>query len=229
MISDIDKQLIDEGLILDKELSAPEIVKRYIVKYRQATGPNAKRNIAKSNKWFMKRISKDIRLSRNNAFEQFKSTSRKRTPKDKGIIGRMLLFKYDARHKDTLPVWDMFPMGFVFNSFVGGNGYGESGVQYFSMINLHYLPPALRLKLFTELLKFNNDTALREKSKLILSWRVLKAFSKSELAAHCVKTYRADHVRSELLEISPRFWEICIFLNIQRWAKGSNALAWKGV
>jgi len=219
---------IEQGLILDTEKSAPEIVRRYIKKYRELYGPNAKRNIARSNQWFMRRISKDVRLSRQSVFEQFRQDSRKRKPSDRGIIGRMMLFKYDALHKDTLPVWDSYPLVFFFNSFTGNGTYGENGVRYVLGLNVHYLPSSLRLKLFVELIKFNTDTALREKSRLKLEWQFLKAFSASNLAKHCVKMYRADHIKSELMEISPRFWEVVLFLNIQKWEKGSNALAWKG-
>lgn len=219
---------IENGLILDNEKDSPEIIRRYIRKYRELFGPNAKRNIARSNKWFMRRVSKDIKLSRDKAFQQFKSDFRKRTHSDKGLVGRLFAFHYDAKHKDTLPVWDSFPLVFFFGTFVGDGVYGENGILYLQGLNMHYLPHALRLKLFTALIKYNNDTALREKSKLKISWDIIKAFSQSELAKHSVKTYRADHLKSQLIEISPRFWEIVMFMNLQQWKKGSNSVAWKG-
>lgn len=219
---------IEVGLIMNNEKNAPEVVKRYIRKYREMFGPGAKRNIIRSNRWFMRRVSRDVRLSRAIVFQQFKEGFRKRVEKDPGIIGRLILFKYDAKLKDELPVWDSFPLVFFFNTFIGDGKYGEKGVQYIMGLNLHYLPPALRLVLFTNLIKFNTDTALREKAKLKLSWKVLKAFSANKLAKHAVKMYRADHIRSELIEINPRYWEIVIFLQIQKWEKGSNNLAWKG-
>lgn len=226
-MADIDQE-IEQGLILDNEKNAPEVVRRYISKYREFYGPAARRNIARSNRWFMRRVSRDLRLSRANVFQQFKQDFRKRPAHDKGLIGRMILFKYDAKWKDQLPVWDSFPLVFFFGSFVGDGQYGENGVLYLQGINVHYLSPALRLKLFTDLLKFNTDTGLREKSKLKLSWQILKSFGSHELAAHCVKTYRADHIRSELVEISPKYWEVVLFMQIQKWEKGNNALAWSG-
>ena len=218
---------IEDGLILDNEKRAPEIIRRYIKKYREIFGPKAKRNIVRSNQWFMKRISKDNRISKNKVFSQFSQAFKNRAPRDRGLVGRLFLFKYDARFKDTLPVWDANPLVFFFNTFVGDGSYGESGVQYLLGINVHYLRPADRLFLFTNLIKFNNDTALREKSKLRLSWQVLQAFAASDQARHAVKMYRADHIRSELHEINPRYWEIVIFLQIQDWRKGSNKTAWK--
>lgn len=219
---------IEQGLILDTEKNAPEIIKRYIKKYREMFGINAKRNIVRSNKWFARRVSRDLQISKDRVFQQFKEAFRKRTFKDVGIVGRMFLFKYDAKHKETLPVWDANPLVFFFGTFVGDGVYGENGVLFLQGINVHYLPPALRLILFTNLLKMNTDTGLREKSKLKLSWQILKSFQASEYAKHAVKTYRADHIRSQLIEINPRFWEIVLFLQIQSWQKGSNSLAWKG-
>lgn len=217
---------MEQGLIMDNEKSAPEIIRRYIKKYRQSFGPNAKRNIKRSNRWFMRRISKDSRLSEAKVFSQFRADFRKRKAKDKAIVGRLMLFKYDAKHKDTLPVWDSSPLVFFFNTFVGDGTYGESGIQYVTGVNVHYLAPAQRLVLFANLIKFNNDTALREKSKLKLSWQVLKTFGASEQARHAVKMYRADHMRSELIEINPRFWEIVMFLPVASWQKGSAKKAW---
>ena len=219
---------IESGLILDTEKDAPEIIRRYIKKYREFHGPNAKRNIVRSNKWFMRRVSKDTKISRDKAFMQFKSEFRKRTASDKGLVGRMFAFHYDAKHKDTLPVWDSFPLVMFFGVFVGDGVYGENGIVYAQGINFHYLPMPLRLKLFTTLIKYNNDTSLRDKAKLKITWQILKSFSQSDLAKHAVKTYRADHMKSQLIEISPKFWEIVLFMQLQKFEKGSNSLAWKG-
>ena len=218
---------IEEGLIMDNERSAPEIVRRYIRKYRQVFGANARRNIQRSNRWFMRRVTKDSRLSRERTFKQFKDSFRNRKPKEKALVGRLMMFRYDAKHKDTLPVWDASPLTFFFNTFIGDGEYGENGVQYLLGINVHYLAPASRLKLFVNLIKFNNDTALREKSKLKLSWSVLKAFAAQDEARHAVKMYRADYIRSEMIEINPRYWEIVMFLPIADWRKGTAKQAWK--
>lgn len=218
---------IDDGLILDRERNAPEIIRRYIRKYREIFGPKARRNIARSNRWFMERISKDNRLSKDKAFRQFGEAFKKKRAGDKSMIGRLYLFKYDPRHKETLPVWDGNPLVFFFNTFVGDGNYGEKGVQYLLGINVHYLRPRERLFLFTNIIKFNNDTALREKSRLRITWNTLKSFAAAPEAQHAVKMYRADHVRSQLIEINPRYWEVVMFMQIQSWGRGSNKAAWK--
>lgn len=221
------KKDIEEELLTGPELSLPEIVRRYIVKYRETKGPNARRNTAESNKWFFNRITKDTNLRAESVHRQL-SEQRTRTPDDRYLIGRLYLFQYDAKTKDQLPVWDEWPMVFFFNSFVGdGVKFGEKGIRYLLGINVHYLQPKHRLLLFIELQKLKNDTALREKTRLKMTWKVLKALSTSRYTEHAVKMYRADHMKSRLAEINPRAWEICLPMAIAQWRKGTKSQAWK--
>ena len=46
-------------------------------------------------------------------------------------VGQMFLFAYDAKHKDTLPYYDRYPLIFPFKKVNDG----------FLGINMHYLPP----------------------------------------------------------------------------------------
>ena len=46
-------------------------------------------------------------------------------------IGKMVQFFYSPKHKDTLPVYDTFPLVLPFN-FVNGRIYG---------LNIHYMHP----------------------------------------------------------------------------------------
>ncbi len=219
----------DEDLIMDNEQNAPMIIKRYIAMFRRSKGSQARRNSAKSRDWFRMRVSKDLNHKTPQIHKQFLEEKRRQVSNSKYLIGRMFLYGYDAKHKDKLPVWDAWPMVFFFDSFVGdGMTYGEKGVLYMRGINIHYLPPALRLKLFAELIKTKNDSSLREKSKLKLSWRIIKAMA-GGIGSHAVKTYRADHIMTQLAEINPRYWEIAIFLQLAQWQKGGKKDAWKGI
>ena len=58
-------------------------------------------------------------------------------------VGQMYLFQYDAKFKDILPYWDMWPLIFPFD-------YAKNG---FYGINLHYLPPNARIDLMLRLIK----------------------------------------------------------------------------
>lgn len=217
-----------EQLLLKREQDYPPIVRGYIDKYRQTKGINAKRNTQKSNKWFSDRITKDTNVRAEVVHRQLVKESKRTKPNDKGLIGRMFLYNYDPKWKAILPVYDKWPLVFFFNMKVGdGVNFGEKGVLYLWGLNLHYLPPRFRLMLFAELQRYKNDSTLREKTRLKLSWDIIKQFSSLRFAEHAVKVYRADHMRSELAEVHPDQWEIVIPMQIADWRKGGKGEAWK--
>lgn len=214
--------------LAQREYDYPELIKRYIGMYRSMKGVNAKRNTAASARWFAQRVSKDTNLTANRVHRTLMNETRSRKPQDKYIVGRLYLFRYQAKTAETLPVWDAYPLTFFFNSFVGdGVSFGEKGVHYLLGLNMHYLPPALRAKLFIQLAKLKNDSTLRAKSRLKLTWRTISALANSNLAEHAVKMYRADHIRSELAEVHPDQWEVVIPMQLAQWQKGTKSMAWK--
>lgn len=217
----------EDPLLLPAEYDAPELVKRYIRKYRSNFGPEAKRNIHRSHVWFTERISKDANLTPNHMMLAFAQNKRP-VQGIRYIVGRMFYFKYDAKLKNELPYWDQYPLVFFFN-FVKGDGvnYGEKGVTYLFGLNMHYLPPKLRLLVFEDLIKLRNERAYRSKTRLRLTWQALKRFANHKLYAHCVKVYRADHFRTQLFEIEPQYWEIVLPMRTARFQKASQATVWK--
>lgn len=125
------------------------------------------------------------------------------------LIGSMFLFRYDAKHKETLPYWDMFPLIFPFDMDATG----------FMGLNLHYLPPTLRASLFSSLTKFNSKN---EYEDLKISYSILTKYSRLSYYKPCVKRYLFSHVKSEFLYIEPDEWPIAIFLPLQRF-QGASA------
>ncbi|MEK9888327.1 MAG: hypothetical protein VW735_06270, partial [Gammaproteobacteria bacterium] len=67
-------------------------------------------------------------------------------------IGRMYMFQYDPKGKDTLPYYDVFPLIFVLEKYSDG----------FLGMNLHYLPPVFRARLMDRLYQIERNDALRE-------------------------------------------------------------------
>lgn len=219
----------EDPLLLDADQDAPELVKRYLRKYHETYGPQAKRNIARSQAWFTERVSKDANLTPNHMMQAF--AEHKKTPgQNKYLIGRMYYFKYDAKMKAELPYWDMYPLVFFFN-IVKGDGltFGDRGVIYLMGLNLHYLPPKLRLLVFQDLIKLRNERTYRAKTRLKLTWQALNRFAKHSMYQHCVKMYRADHLRSQLFEVQPQYWEVVIPMRTARFQKQSQATVWKDV
>jgi hypothetical protein len=131
--------------------------------------------------------------------------------------GRMYMFTYDAKHKDTLPYWDAFPMIFVVDRFPGG----------FYGINLHYLQPVLRAKLMDALYMIANNRLYNDTTRLMVSYQVLKNASTMKFFKPCFKMYLTDHVKSQFIYIEPQEWDIALMLPAQKFQKATSAQVWK--
>lgn len=131
--------------------------------------------------------------------------------------GQMMSFFYSAKHKDTLPYWDAFPMIIPFGKTATG----------FIGINMHYVTVPTRLKLLNKLLSFVNDDTLQPKARMILSWKFLKNASKFPEIAPCIKQYLFGYVKSNFMIIEPKSWPLSIFLPVESFKGASNEQVWK--
>lgn len=137
----------------------------------------------------------------------------------KNIIwpGKMYLYFYNPKHRATLPYYDRFPLIFMVDKTPDG----------FYGLNLHYLPVRLRVKLYKALLQLSTNNAYDDKTKLRISYKILKSLSRYKLAAPCFKRYLTSHVRSRLREIPANQWEMSLFLPVERFEKASVQRVWK--
>lgn len=133
-------------------------------------------------------------------------------------IGKMFLFQYDPKWKEKLPYYDSFPLIFPIEPAKGG----------FLGINLHYLPPRLRAKLMDQLynLVIMGKRPYDDKTKLGISYKILKAASKYEAFKPCIKHYLANHVRSRFMLIEPTEWDMAIMVPLARFRKASQQRVW---
>lgn len=137
----------------------------------------------------------------------------------KPLPGRMYMFLYDPKLKTELPYYDRFPLVFVIKYYKDG----------FLGLNLHYLPPKLRLKLFAALLEYVNNDKYNERTRLRLTWRILSNFGKSELAKVCVKRYLYEQLKSKFVVVPPDEWEIAVFLPMERFKTNDKLYSSKKV
>lgn len=124
----------------------------------------------------------------------------------KAYIGKMYFFHYDAKHKDTLPVWDKFPLVIPME-------YNSDG---FLGLNLHYLDPYSRLVLLDKLHDFINNDKYDETTRFNLSYKLLAGSRRYNLIEGCVKRYLFQHIVSSMIYIEPNNWETAIFLPVQK-------------
>lgn len=137
--------------------------------------------------------------------------------RNKPLIGRMFMFVYDPKGKETLPYYDKFPLIIM----VGPAKKGFYG------LNLHYLPPRQRAVFFDRLLDYTTNKKYNESTRFRLSYDMLNSTAKLRAFAPCFKHYLYDHVSSKTVEVLPPEWEIALFLPTDSFEKESNSSVWR--
>lgn len=147
--------------------------------------------------WLQSKISRlRIPTNRSNILNDADRVSAK------AFIGRMYFFKYDPKYKETLPVWDKFPLVIPIEPYSDG----------FLAMNLHYLDPGSRLALLDRLLDFANNDKYDDSTRLNLSYDLLNRSRRYKLFESCIKRYLISHIMSSIIYIEPDNWETAIFL-----------------
>lgn len=132
-------------------------------------------------------------------------------------VGQMYLFQYDAKFKDILPYWDVWPLIFPFD-------YASNG---FYGINLHYLAPNARVDLMLRLIKAQGGSGQlgNDNYKLRLSYDII---TKYPPAKPCIKRYLFSHVQGKgLYGIGGEDWSYAAALPLQRFKGASAGTVWK--
>ena len=125
--------------------------------------------------------------------------------RDDTVIGRMYFFAYDAKHKDTLPMWDKFPLVFPIER------YGDG----FLGLNLHYLAESERSWLLKKLSQFANNAKFDRSTVLKLTYDLLSTTKRlASTTRPCIKRYLFDHCRSKFIEVLPEEWDKAINLPV---------------
>lgn len=182
-----------------------------IMQNAQAKGVTAQKQ---SIDWFRSNIrktaldpSKLIREEQNNLINSWTNVG----------PGQMYFAFYDPKHKDTLPYYDLFPLILPIERYKDG----------ILSINLHYLPPVLRAKVLNELFDTATNDRFDAKTKMKLSYGVLKQMSKFDLFKPCIKRYLGNHFRSRFIRISPENWISAVFLPVESFEKKSKKFVWE--
>lgn len=121
------------------------------------------------------------------------------------FIGDLYLFRYDPKHKATLPYYDTLPLVMPFNRAEGG----------FLGINLHYLPYGMRFKVMGALLdQVTNVSDPYARAKI--SYAILNNASRFPGVQHCVKHYLINHVQGRFLQIPNDEWLAAAMMPIEQ-------------
>jgi hypothetical protein len=175
--------------------------------FRKGITPRSKESRA----WFMNK-AKNLNVSRSKLMKEDPIELRSRP-----AVGKMYMYFYDPKHKETLPYYDRFPLIIM----VGPAPRGFMG------LNLHYLPLATRAKFLDALLGTINNERYDESTRFRLSYEMLKRASKLKAFRPCLKRYLSSHVRSRLAMVPAPEWEIATFLPTADFEKASSSEVYK--
>lgn len=132
------------------------------------------------------------------------------------IPGELYIFAYIAKHRETLPYWDMYPLVFPFRRMKNG----------FLGLNMHYLPYHYRIRLFDQLMEFRSNKLMNENTKLRFSWQMIEGASKFKGVDACVKHYLAPQIMSPLKKIDANDWSTAMLLPVEKFVGASKRKVW---
>jgi hypothetical protein len=176
-----------------------------------ATKPNSLRDIRiarqdqeKSWRWYRTSVQR-----MNKTGTQFRNDITKESVFVNTVnVGKMYLFRYDPKHKETLPVYDTYPLVFPFNRAPGG----------FLGINLHYLPYGYRF-LLIEKMGPHLTGQTNENRRAKLSWSILNSLASIDMLSVSVKHYLTSHVQSRFMQIGFDDWKTAAALPIDNFIR----------
>jgi len=175
--------------------------------FREGLNPRTK----KTREWFRKK-SRD--LTDINKLDLI--SDERLTQKNAPSPGKMFMFFYDPKTKKQLPYYDTFPLILFVESAPGG----------FYGLNLHYLPPAPRAKLFDALLTTTNNKKFNDSTKLKINYQILKSTAKFKAFEPCFKHYLSGKVKSKIVQVDAPEWPIAMFLPTESFKKASTQKVW---
>jgi hypothetical protein len=162
-------------------------------------GKNIIASSKQSEEWYKNKITDVVKKDPSKLFKKYASPQ----------VGKMYIYVYDPKHKNTLPFYDMFPLVIPVQPYPDG----------FLGINLHYLPPGARVQLLNALINIAGNDREEDTVKFNLSYDLLRKYANQFPGAKaCVKRYLFEHVRSSFHYIEPTDWEKVVSMPLQKWS-----------
>ena len=165
-----------------------------------------------SRKWFRDEVRNNKNINRRKLLKDPALEARNRAR-----IGSMYMYFYDPKHRETLPYYDAFPLTIMVEPVPGG----------FYGLNLHYLPPALRAKLFDSIVELTNNKRYDESTRFKLTYNMLKSASKMRFFKPCFKHYLYSQIEGRVAMVEAPAWEMALFLPTEQFRKSSKTAVWK--
>jgi hypothetical protein len=132
------------------------------------------------------------------------------TDDDSVFVGGLFFFKYVAKGKETLPIWDKYPMAMIIDRYNDG----------FLALNLHYMPKGRRQSVINVVNTFKGNNKMsnvvRAKAK---NWQFMmnSGANAQGFMKKTVKRYLFTQVRSQFIKINPDEYSKAIQLPLEEW------------
>jgi hypothetical protein len=126
-------------------------------------------------------------------------------------VGAVCTFIYDAKTADVLDYWDSTPMTAIISKWTDQ----KTGINYFSGISLHYLPPYLRYQLLIYILENTNGSINLNNAKVNIDYEMIKTNLSKFRGAY--KQYLVSHIRSSVMEVPLKHLDIAMALPVSTW------------
>jgi len=162
-------------------------------------------------KWFQKRLSNITNVNRNQILKDENLIK-----VNKPLTGRMFMYFYDPKTKETLPYYDKFPLIIM----VGKAPKGFYG------LNLHYLDPKRRAIFFDKLMDYMKNKKYDRTTKFRLSYSLLSSAGKLKEFEPCFKRYLTSHITSRVSEVPATEWEAALFMPTDQFVKNNRQTVW---
>ena len=156
----------------------------------------------KSTDWYRDKIRE---FGTPKSLDLIRDGKQSRTPH----FGRLNMFFYDPKGRNTLPYYDTFPLVLPIERIPGG----------FAGINFHYLRPGARFTLLQRLERFSTRGGeVTSRNSFDVSYNRVKNIS---LVKNAIKKYLFNHVRSNFLRIDYDEAALAVYLPVAQFKKGS--------
>ena len=133
------------------------------------------------------------------------------------VLGGLYCYYYDPKTKDDLPYYDRFPLVLALEKYPDG----------FLGLNLHYLPVKYRVAFLDKLLDYAVLDADNDPRRIRVTYDILQASKRFKEFRPCIKRYLHSHIKSKILTIQPREWEVAVFLPTHLFKGAKPADVWK--
>jgi hypothetical protein len=177
-------------------------------------------NTLDSIQWFKRHI-KELSGSNvlKNAEQKLTGNSKQDSigiPTDTFERGKMYLFHYDPKTRDSLDYYDTFPLILLTsiekNTFTG--------------LNLHYLPVEPRMILLSNLTQKTVVKNTGEMDRLNIRYDNLKNVQEFQFFQPCFKRYLKSNIKSVIKLIPPEDWGFAAALPIETFKKQTKQYVW---